>query len=332
MALRVIETRQLLYIISMFMIVQFLGLLIATQAFSGLTVSSLNAVQVESSFSGGLTYITYVIGIIAIASVVLVLLFKFIKTDYLFILLEVYILMVAGSLFFLFMLAILTGSATQIPVYLNYPPLLLTAGAVVCALMVTALKLKWSRLRNVTAIIASVGIGVSIGIIFPFWLALAFMGLLAVYDFIAVFITKHMITLANAAVSKNLSLMIMANEIKAVPLASLSKAELKEYHEAIKGKAKGPISDAVISSGMIPLPASPGLGTGDLMAPLILAVSAYTVHLNFTLSFVVVLGSILGLCLTMYVLKKYKRPLPAIPFLLFGILVALGAFFIITAI
>ena len=114
--------------------------------------------------------------------------------------------------------------------------------------------------------------------------------LLAVYDFIAVFITKHMITLANAAVSKNLSLMIMANEIEAVPLASLSKAELKEYHEAIKGKAKGPISEAVISSGMVPLPARTALGTGDLMAPLILAVSAYTVHLNFTLSFVVVLG------------------------------------------
>jgi hypothetical protein len=83
---------------------------------------------------------------------------------------------------------------------------------------------------------------------------------------------------------------------------------------------------------MVPLSARTALGTGDLMAPLMLAVSAYTVDLNFTLSFVVILGSILGLFLTMYTLKKYRRALPAIPFLLFGILVALGIFFAVKAI
>ena len=118
-----------------------------------------------------------------------------------------------------------------------------------------------------------------------------------------------------------------------MPLISLNKAEKQEY---VKAKAeiasKGPRSKEVMARGMVPLSAATALGTGDLMASLMLAVSAYTVYLNFTLSLVVVVGSLLGLCLTMYVLKKYKRPLPAIPFLLCGILIALCVFFVLKGI
>ncbi len=326
MATNVIEARQLLYIISMFLIVQFLGLLIATQVFSGVNFSQVTTLQIGSILSGGIGYVISIIVAIAVFSIILTLAFRFLKTDKLFLLLEVWIVGFASFIFFLLVIGSFTGHAFNM-ILGSGPSLGAFLLAAACALLLTAAKLKLPRLRNVTAMIASVGAGLALGLSVPFWFAFVFMVLLAVYDFIAVFITKHMIALANAAVNNNLSLMIMANEIEAVPLSSLSHKERSDYLKAKKEiSSRGPLTKAVVSSGMVPLSARTGLGTGDLMAPLMLAISAYTVHLNFRLSFVVVLGSLLGLCLTMYVLKKYKRPLPAIPFLLFGIVVALGIF------
>lgn len=343
MALRVIETRQLLYIVSMFLIVQFVGLLIATQVFSGTVFQQSAALQIESTFSGGVEYLILIIIMAFVFSVILSFFFKFRKSvpstrpDRFFMLFEIFIVGYTTYILALLLIVAATkGSVLNVLIEGN-PSIGALSLALACALLLVAAKLKWPRLRNLTAITVSVGAGLAFGMFFglllSFWLALIFMALLAIYDFIAVFITKHMVTLADAAVSNNLSLMIMANEIEAVPLGSLNKTELAEYLKVKKEMAaRGPLSRAVIQSGMVPIPARTALGTGDLMVPLMLAVSAYTVDLNFTLSFVVILGSVLGLCITMWVLKKYKRPLPAIPFLLFGIVVALGIFFALKAI
>jgi hypothetical protein len=73
------------------------------------------------------------------------------------------------------------------------------------------------------------------------------------------------------------------------------------------------------------------LGTGNLAMPLMVAIAAYKVNLNFVLSFVIILGAILGLVITMLILRRYKRALPAIPPILFGIAVALLAYFAVSA-
>lgn len=331
MPLNVIENRQLLYIVSMFLIVQFAGLLLASQIFAGATFIPSSMMQVGGN-SGGIAYLGFVVLAIATFSVILVLLFRFVKTDILFILLEIWVVGIASIIFFLACFGAISGNAFSI-IFGNGPSLPVLGLAFLCAGLLIAAKFKWQRLRNVTAMVASVGAGLVIGVSFPFWFAFAFMALLAVYDFIAVFITKHMVSLANAAMSRNLSLMIMASEVEAVPASYLSEKERSEYAKAKKGLAsKSPVLKSVMDQGMVPLAARTALGTGDLMVPLMMAVSSYTVYLNFTLPLVVVVGSVAGLGLTMYVLKKYKRPLPAIPFLLFGILAALGVFFLLTSV
>ncbi len=329
MALNVVENRQLIYIISMFLVVQFAGLLLASQIFAGASfIPALNPQQSPYS-TGGIAYLIFVVAAIAIFSIILVLLFRFVKTDKLFTLLEIWVVGAASLIFFLVLIAALNGDAFS-ALFGSGPSLLVLSLAVICAGALVAAKLKWHRLRNVTAMIASVGAGLALGVSFPFWFTMAFMAVLAIYDFIAVFITKHMVTLANAAVSRNLSLMIMASEVEAVPASSLGKGDRLEYSKArTEIYAKNPFIRPVMDSGMVPLSARTALGTGDLMAPLMIAISAYTVYLNFTLSLVIVMGSVLGLGITMYTLKKYRRPLPAIPFLLFGISVALGLFFLL---
>jgi len=327
LAEKVVELRQLLQILSMFMIVQFFGLLLATQAFSGMAYEQIKSAQVISSSSNALIYIVYII----VLTAVLLLVFKIYKGNKLYLLLEAGVVLVSSFFVFLIIIAALTNSVAY-NLFGPGNPYVLATALVLAALLVVA-KLKRPRLRNVTAIIASIGVGVILGISFSFIAAFVFMAILAIYDFIAVFITKHMVALGNAAIDKNLSFLVMVDEFKAVPESSLGKNDRHNYEkEKAELISKGGILKELASNNMVPVAARTALGTGDLAVPLMVAISAYKVNLNFVLSFVVVLGAVLGLVITMVILAKFKRPLPAIPPLLLGICIALLAYLGLTLI
>ncbi|MEM0149772.1 MAG: hypothetical protein QXW10_02660, partial [Candidatus Micrarchaeaceae archaeon] len=86
---------------------------------------------------------------------------------------------------------------------------------------------------------------------------------------------------------------------------------------------------SVLGKGLIPVAARVELGTGDLAIPLMVAISAYTPGPNFVLSFFVIFGAIAGLLLTMFILRKYKRALPAIPPLFLGIIIFVLLYFVL---
>jgi presenilin-like A22 family membrane protease len=321
---RVIEYRQLIQILVMFLVVQFAGLLLATQVFTGANFQQVQSAQTVSSSLNILFYIAYII----IFSVVIVLILKVYKGDKLFLLLEGAVVFVASFIVFLVAVSALQGAAfTNLfgngSIFAFVVALALSIGLVIA-------KFKQPRLRNLTAMIASVGVGLVLGISFSFLAAVIFMIILAIYDFVAVFITKHMIALGNMAIDKNLSFLIMVNEVEALPVSTLSQKEKKEYANA-KGaiSKRGGIYGTAVDNNMVPVAARTALGTGDLAMPLMMAIAAYKVNLNFVLSFVIIIGAFGGLVLTMLILRKYKRALPAIPPLLFGIAVALLAYFVI---
>ncbi len=323
MPLRVIELRQLLQILAMFTIVQFFGLLLATQLFTGVAYQQVQSVQVISTYSDNLIfYVAYIV----VVSLIMLLVFKVYRGKRLFTVFEAVVVFIPAFYVFLIGIASIFGDAYGTLFYGT------NATAYVIALALAALlviaKNKIPSLRNVTALIASVGVGLILGITFGFFAAYVFMVLLAVYDFVAVFITKHMVALANVAMENNLSLMIMVNEAKAVPASSLNKRELAEYRKEkpVLEKHAG-IMKELAEKDMVPVAARSALGTGDLAVPLMLAVAAYKINLSFTPSLVVVMGSMLGITLNMLVLRRYKRALPAIPLLLLGISIALGIYF-----
>ncbi len=324
MALRVIEYRQMSQILVMFMIVQFFGLLLATQWYYGLPASYLSNTQVVSGAASTLLYIAYIVGF----SILIVIVMRFYKGQMLFRLLEALVIFISTFFVFLIIAGTLNSSAY---VSLAGSPLTIDfIAAVAAALLLVLFKNKWPRLRNTTAIIASVGVGVVLGISFPFYFAYLFMVVLAVYDFIAVFVTKHMITMAKAMSSMNLSFLIGVNEVEAVPEKALSKKEVRGYRkELAEASRKNPTIREIVNSKLVPFSAHIELGTGDLGVPLMLAVAAYGVNLNFTLSLFVTVGAIGGLITTMYILRKYKRALPAIPPLLGGITVAMLVYLLI---
>ncbi len=320
MPLRVIETRQLLQILAMFMIVQFFGLLLATVVFSGSTYQQVKSVQVVSSAVGALFYIFYIV----IFSVVLLFLFKIYQGDKFFVVLEGAVIFISSFFVFLIIFGVVNTSAL-----FNLAGIGITANfmaGIAGALILVLAKNRWPKLRNATAMIASVGVGLILGISFSFLAAVIFMIILAAYDFIAVFITKHMITMAKAMSSRNLAFLIGVSEYEALPRSDFSRKELEDYKKEGPGISGNSTFSNLYRRGMLPVVARVELGTGDLAIPLMVAIAAYGATLNFVLSFFIIFGAIGGLLLTTYILRRYKRALPAIPPLLLGIAAGMGAY------
>jgi presenilin-like A22 family membrane protease len=324
LSLKLIEYRQMIQILAIFMLVQFAGILLATQLFNNQTYSSATANQLSNTPISALFFVFYIIVLTALILVI----FRYFKADKIIVLWErAIILITCFFVFYLIMSSISSGIGYTPPQYL------FSGIAAVLAFLFLYEKVRKPGLKNSAAIISSIGVGLILGLGFGPVAALFLIMILAVYDFIAVFITKHMITLANVAMQNNLALMVDVNEYAAVPKSSMSKEQLSAYDKAVREnqiKIPKEVSGAV-AKGNITIPASVGLGTGDLAVPLMVAISSYKLYLNFTLSIFIAIGGTFGLILTMFILRRYKRALPAIPPILFGILCSLLAYFLVFA-
>jgi len=199
---------------------------------------------------------------IIVFTVILLIAIKFLKGAFLFRLLEAFVVFIASLIVF--------------GVFLPGLELLF-------AVLLVALRFAIPRnvmLRNATAVIAIAGVGSLIGISMGLLPVLIFLVLLSAYDLIAVFGTKHMVTLAKGITKRNLAFTV------ALPT---------EEHQF-------------------------ELGTGDLAMPLMLAVSVMRSYsaVGYPLYLVpaaaVLLGSLVGLILTMsYISKRVGIALPALP-------------------
>ncbi|MEK6970867.1 MAG: presenilin family intramembrane aspartyl protease [archaeon] len=155
--------------------------------------------------------------------------------------------------------------------------------------------------RNISSIIATVGVGSLLGASIGVLPVIIFLILLAVYDYIAVYKTKHMVTMAKAVAKKNLSFTF------AMPTP-------KHQFE---------------------------LGTGDLVMPLVFGVSVLNDSITRGLSgipavvpsIIILLAAFAGLAFTLdYGSKHVGKALPALPLqvalmvLTYGIISVSGVF------
>lgn len=328
MAMSALDSRQNIRILTIFLIVQFAGLLIATQYFNGASVQQVSVPnQSVAGFPTVASFILVYIGVIGMATFIMMFLMRRNSTK-IFLLFEAITILIGSFFVFLLVVGITAAYLSQVQVLGNaYFQLGLAA-----LLSITLLVLKWKnpRLRNTTAIISSVGLGLVLGLNIGFGVALLFMGIIAIYDFIAVFVTKHMVAMGQAAVDMNLALMVVTSEGEAIPSSSANKKEMEWYSKEKNSLNKNykQTMEELHKQNLIPIMRPRGLGNGDLAIPLMVAVAAYSTFLNFTVSLVIALGATFGLILTFLILDRYRRALPAIPPLLFGILVALSIYFI----
>ncbi|MDE1859022.1 MAG: hypothetical protein KGH67_00670 [Candidatus Micrarchaeota archaeon] len=298
------------------MIVQFAGLLVTIYAFSSLQFYAV-PVQPASSLPTAFGYIVYIIG----TALVILLLIKVLHGDILFVLLEAIIVLFATS----FLLFIILGTAFA---SVNY--IYIAAISIIATLALIVAKNFRPKLRNLIAITSSIGVGVLIGLN-GFYIAYLLTLFIAVYDYIAVFVTKHMITLARAVSERNLAFLIGSSDVEAMPKSYVTKKDRAEFAQNVDiKKIKDPVINYLIKTGGLPVISQVQLGTGDLAIPLMLTVSAYISFLSYSLPMMIILGSTFGMIFTMYLLKKYKVALPAIPPIFAFINLFLGIAFLAT--
>lgn len=304
-----LEYRQLSNILALFLIVQLSGLFLTFFLISPSEVYEITSSTVVNTGPNVLVYFVYLIA----AAIVMVLLFRSHHGVLLFKVIEAVVIISATF----YLMLIITSSILPQTSIAPIPISLLLAVALVLA------KNKWQGLRNFTAVVASIGVGLILGISFSFFAAYLLMALVAIYDYVAVFITKHMIALGRESVNRNLAFMIGTYDVELVPKSYLKAKEQEEIRKAIK-QTKNDTLKRLVSVGNMPMPAFSALGAGDLAIPLMLAISAYVTYLSYFVSLSIIFGASLGLIYAMTISKKYNVALPAIPPLFAFASIAIG--------
>ncbi len=165
--------------------------------------------------------------------------------------------------------------------------------------------------------------------------ALIFIAALAVYDFIAVFVTKHMLILAEHMSNP----FVIYRAIELTPKApstikketiDSAKAEMKDgkvfalayrygsYSEVevkMDKKLKQKVS-AAWNAGSVPVLNTMGLGGGDFMAAGVVVLAMF--RESPLLGALFLNGAVIGLLITFWLSHRLKRPLPAIPIICIG--------------
>ncbi len=290
-----------MHILTLFLIVQFGGILLIP-VFAPTPTSTTYTVSL-------LDIIPFLIAIVIIVPALTMLLIKYYRGTRLFTYFEAYA--IGGPAFLLFIGIIyyfLPNLNTLLNMFISF---------MLASLLIIA-KNKRQSLRNLAAVLASISLGLIVGTSFSLVLAYLVLAVLAMYDYIAVFVTKHMVTLAKAFMNRNIALFVGSTDIEAIPFKSLTKEEQKGYekHEKEVKDLNNPVMNKILKSGDVPIIAQIQLGTGDLIIPLIVAVSAYSLFFTYYLSIVIVVGAAIGILLTTLYLRKYKsrvQMLPAIP-------------------
>lgn len=168
--------------------------------------------------------------------------------------------------------------------------------AVLISTTITAAKFFKPELKNLAAIIASAGVGAVFGFSLDIVPAVVFVAGLSLYDFASVFLTGHMVYMAKELGKRNLAFSVAATEYE------VSEETGKPERSTLE------------------------LGTGDMVIPLMLAVSAYKIALNPFDSIAVIFGAMTGLFLVLWYVNAKRTFLPALPPISFCALLSLMVF------
>lgn len=163
-----------------------------------------------------------------------------------------------------------------------------TLAAIFIGLLFSSTRLVLHRMKNAAAILATAGVGVIFGVSLGLLPLLLFLILLSVYDYLSVFATKHMVELANFVVKQNLAFTVTAR-------APPKKAGGRERRI--------------------------DLGTGDLIAPIMLEVS--TLSFSPVATAFVFVGAVVSMGIFLSLVWKKKMVLPALPPIVLGMITGL---------
>ena len=293
--------KSILFIVTLFLAIQLLGIYIGTVYIDAIRSDMAAAPEIIPGVSSNDPQISLFLFAYVIAVTVVMLIIIKLRRRFVFGL-EAFVVFVSSWTTFLFLLPF----ALQDYWLIIISPLIAAFGQFgdvaifllglnsLLALALTA----WKVLRpsifsqNVAALFTGSGVGALMGI--SLGIAPSIMVILSVYDFVSVFITKHMITMAKAMTERPMAFTIAApHEFKKATYVPL-KGVKKKVHVF-------------------------QLGMGDVIIPLMFSVSVLN---SFTMlhSLMTMLGSLIALIVLSAFITRKPMALPALPFVCSGAL------------
>ncbi|MEM0159081.1 MAG: presenilin family intramembrane aspartyl protease PSH, partial [Thermoplasmataceae archaeon] len=197
----------------------------------------------------------------------------------------VFLAITAYVVFFVFSVA---GSYIAV----NYTQYYLIIFGAPAAMVIALVLAKNWIVTDIAGFLLTAGVASIWGLIIGAWTTVAFLAVFAVYDYIAVYRTKHMIGLARVAVQENLPMLFVFPSRRGVSMQDI-RIERRENED--------------IQSEMLVL------GFGDLMFPSVMVVSS-SLFLKGPLIIsagLPALGSIVGILILLFGIKG--RPAPGLP-------------------
>jgi len=245
----------------------------------------------ENNPLNSLLFVVYVL----VGSLLLLILLKFYRGIMLYRLMEFFVIFFASNIVFFVLFYIVLNE--------DYAVLLALASSFLLAL---GKQIK-PELRNVAAIVSSAGVGAVFGFSLNFLPSIVFAILLSVYDYIAVFKTRHMITFAKEFSTKQLAFTLVSKKPE-----KKTEEERKTEVRYIPGRER-----------------RLELGTGDVVVPMMVAVSSYY-PFGWCGPVVIVLSASVSLWMLMCYVSRKGKILPALPFLTSGMLVGTSVLWLST--
>ena len=316
--------RSISEIIGLFAITMALGFLVAHEAVKTSSLSFMYS-SLSNPYFLGFSYSIDLLLLLIVAVLVIRRHLRY-RGRLLFRLLEAIIITITSFFFVLLLLIIV--SRGQISEYLLF------FASLIIALAIALLKERYKSTKDIATITSSIGIGILLGFSFSFEYVMIGIALFAVYDYVAVFKTKEMQKLARFFVENDAAFLMSVSEVEALPSDMLSPQDRKSYLRIIRktGEYRNPRFAKMLSEGKIPIISHVSLGEGDIALPLTAMVSAYSFLSDYYLAAVIGVSAILGVSFTMYLLRRYRKPLPAMP-LLFGFMgIASGLYLLVSGI
>ncbi|MEK6954418.1 MAG: presenilin family intramembrane aspartyl protease [Candidatus Micrarchaeota archaeon] len=241
----------------------------------------------------------FLFGYILAAAVGILVLLKFYKGKMLFYLLELSMVFVSFSIFFALM---------------PFPDLVLPGDfaiswALILGIAAVVLRVIYPSYKNIFLLFASAIVGALLGASLDILPAAILAMALSVYDVVAVFYTKHMVTLAKELGEREAGFSItFPSDLKGKILPKKQADRLKKmYTKKVLGAVE--------------------LGTGDLAIPAMLVVSA--LKIGFWYSMAAALGATFGISLLFFYIEKKKGYWPALPPIVFFALLAMSLYYIL---
>ena len=266
--------KQILMIMALFLVTQVLGLYVGTQYIGEISSGAIppvfeNPQSVETSL--------YLFGYIIATTAVMLVLIRF-RRNFIRIL-EAFVIFTTSW--------VTLGFLLPVDAYL----------VLALAIALTAWKAFRPSILNqdIAAVLSGAGVGALLGASLGVVPALVFMLILSAYDFVSVFITKHMVYMAKALIERPTAFTIAAPpNLKTLTNSGKVSKGTKKFHVF-------------------------QLGVGDMVMPLMFSVSVLGTF-GLASSIASVAGATVALFSLIYFMSGKPRPLPALPFITFGTL------------